>query len=1009
MLPAQVHKVDPQKTITFPVPGATAAYSLDATFAEATADNGVVSITGNQSGTTHVMVVTPSGVQTFEVLVTVLPPVYPPGFVLPVNGPELAESGYYEGRYYSSPAEIQNQIDFLKINGDDRTHVHLVETTFLGQLESPEARIALSSASYQIVTARRDITLLDQYIDESQLTINGSIVRGFHMREDNWFVHAGYTSVATFEGLFLPTQPELIVGGGYRQPLTANSSITGAFYQIQVPASDVAGRSGSIGDFKYKYIPRETFWFSVDLGISHGSFGAAGRLHYVSPRDTLTALIRYMPEQFASLGANSFRGLHTDASWTRHVTKRIEAGLTFYNNNVELPGLKETTISGALSLRYQLTKHWSLTSGGNASSFQIKSPESPAIRNLTIPAGLAFDSSHFGATGQYQFAVTPGTDSGSQQIRGSARTGWRAFTFSGYAERDTNAPTLSFIFGQVSGLQLALEQQGIQATTIQQVNELLTSDAFLIAAGYVKGATINLVPVRTQFGGTANWSSAGVHRKELSYSFLFNDDQALLGNTQSIINTLSYTESVTRGDKLSLACSVMGVGTPGRTLQYTPTCFVAWRHQFKHVPEYIIPERHGTIAGNVFRDDQSKGTFEPGMPPMAEVEILLDDRRRVLTRIDGSYRFTNVPRGKHRIAAQYSSREPFFYTTPSDLEVEENATVDFGIGYSLSGLMGHVLNDAGQGVDGVSVAIRSRGLKRSAVTEADGSFFLSGLVAGDYEVQADEDTLPAGYSGDSLVDPQTVTVGASSPGKAAFTVRAFRSISGRVLGYDTVASQYVPVNNAPVFLKEPGLTVSTDLLGRYLFRDLAAGSYTLSVPNEPQTAAHTVRLGAPPVDLINVDFQISKPAPAADTVAPAVLPAGSPAVLAVEPRVDRRPLDLIHATLPTVLRPAKPPTSAEDLDRLGRQLTKAGQYREAIAELTEAIRVAPDFARAYNARGYALALLRDWAAAIADLDQAIRLNPSYENAFALRSMARKAVGDALGAAADLKRSQQLAH
>jgi hypothetical protein len=258
MLPAQVRKIDPQKTITFEVSGATAAYSLDAFMAEATADNGLVSVTGNHPGTTHVVVVTPSGVQTFEVLVTTPPPHYPPGFVMPVNVAEMAQSGYFEGRYYSSPAQFQNQLDFLKIHGDDRTHVHVVETNLLGPVEQGQPRIAVSSATYQIVTPRRDIILFDKYVDESQLTINGSIVRGFHMLQDNWFVHAGYTSVATFEGLFLPTQPELVAGGGYRYPLTANSSITGSFYRMQIPASDLLGRSGSIGDVRYKYSPRRT-------------------------------------------------------------------------------------------------------------------------------------------------------------------------------------------------------------------------------------------------------------------------------------------------------------------------------------------------------------------------------------------------------------------------------------------------------------------------------------------------------------------------------------------------------------------------------------------------------------------------------------------------------------------------------------------------------------------------------------------------------------------------------
>jgi hypothetical protein len=63
----------------------------------------------------------------------------------------------------------------------------------------------------------------------------------------------------------------------------------------------------------------------------------------------------------------------------------------------------------------------------------------------------------------------------------------------------------------------------------------------------------------------------------------------------------------------------------------------------------------------------------------------------------------------------------------------------------------------------------------------------------------------------------------------------------------------------------------TDPLGRYLFRDLAAGSYTISVQTEAETSIRTVRLGAQPVDLINVDLQIGRPVPP-EVPAPAVVP-----------------------------------------------------------------------------------------------------------------------------------------
>ena len=1000
MLPAQVRKVDPKKTITFEVPGATAAYGLDEFIAEATADNGQVAVTGNQPGMTQVIVVTPAGTQTFDIRVTQPPPNYPAGFEMPVSASELAQNGYYEGRYYSSPAQLQNTFDFMKISESGRTHMHLVESSFLGSLDlgPGQSRTELSSATYQVATDRRDITLFDQYIDESQLTINGSIVRGFHMRQDNWFVHAGYASVAVFEGLFLPTQPELITGGGYIYHLGQNSSLTGSFYRVQVPASDRIGRSGNIGDLRYRYSPWDDFWFTADLGISHG-IGGAGRLHYITRRDSLLGMVRYMPLQFAALGANNMRGLHADIAWTRHVTTKFQTSLSIYNNNLVLPGFKEKTASATANLRYQLTRHWAVNGGALASSFQTLEPLTQAVRTLTMPVGLDFQSRYFGASGQYQFALTPGRDNGGKQFRASVRTGRGAFSFSAYILRDTNAPTLSFIFGQVSGLQQLLEQQGIRATTVQQVEELLSNDAFLIAAGYIKGATINLVPVRTQMGGTAAWTNRGLHRKELSYNFLYNNNQMIQGSTESVSHTLTYSQRFSRADSLSLSCSIFGEKSPGGPSEYSPICFVAWRHQFQHVPYFIIPERRGAITGKAFRDDQSKGALEPEMRPMADVEITLDDRRRTLTRADGSYRFHGVPRGKHRIVAIYKSQEPFFFTTPAYLEVDEDATVDFGIGHSLSGLMGQVMNDAGTGVAGVTIVIRGKEKKWTAQTEADGSFFVSSLLAGDYDVQADEDSLPAGYSAETLAEPQRVTVGTSSPGKAAFTARAHRSISGRVLRYDSQAGRNVPVAGALVTLRERSLNTATDSAGGYLFRDLPAGSYTISAPNEAQTSTRTVQLGAQPVDIVNVDFRTSQPGlPDESRVAIPAPPAGK---LPGQPRVQPQPI-AAAAVEPLAV-------TAQQHHLLGRQLNQAGRYREAIVELTLALRLAPDFALALNARGYALFMLHDCAVAIADLDKAILLNPGYANAYHIRGIARKAIGDAPGAAADLARSAQLAH
>jgi tetratricopeptide (TPR) repeat protein len=77
--------------------------------------------------------------------------------------------------------------------------------------------------------------------------------------------------------------------------------------------------------------------------------------------------------------------------------------------------------------------------------------------------------------------------------------------------------------------------------------------------------------------------------------------------------------------------------------------------------------------------------------------------------------------------------------------------------------------------------------------------------------------------------------------------------------------------------------------------------------------------------------------------------------------------------------------------RAGSWLGK-GDYRRAIVDYSEAIRLDPRYPHAYNYRGLAYFQERDYDRALADYDEAIRLDPkyahAYENRFALWSQRR---------------------
>lgn len=76
------------------------------------------------------------------------------------------------------------------------------------------------------------------------------------------------------------------------------------------------------------------------------------------------------------------------------------------------------------------------------------------------------------------------------------------------------------------------------------------------------------------------------------------------------------------------------------------------------------------------------------------------------------------------------------------------------------------------------------------------------------------------------------------------------------------------------------------------------------------------------------------------------------------------------------------------------------EYEKAIADCTEAIRLKPDYAEAFNCRGGAKHYLGKYAEAIGDYDQAIRLKPDHAEAFYNRGLAKNKLGKYTEAIAD---------
>jgi len=80
----------------------------------------------------------------------------------------------------------------------------------------------------------------------------------------------------------------------------------------------------------------------------------------------------------------------------------------------------------------------------------------------------------------------------------------------------------------------------------------------------------------------------------------------------------------------------------------------------------------------------------------------------------------------------------------------------------------------------------------------------------------------------------------------------------------------------------------------------------------------------------------------------------------------------------------------------------ANNYNQAILDFTEAIRINPNYAEAYNKRGFTYSYLGNVNIynAIADFTQAIRINPDYEEAYTNRIWFYVGIGDYKNALAD---------
>ena len=204
-----------RQTISVPARGALAAFSLDDFYAEAKIQDETLIIFGKNPGLAHILEIANDGTKTFEIRVLPAPPSYPPGFVQPLSAAGSWGERQLRITLHVGPSQWENIFDFMRREGDRTLRFYLDGVSFVTPVTG-QSTFVIGSAFYQILTPYRDITVLDQVMSNSPLTVDGSIVRGFHFRQGGFLFHVGYASITTFQNFILPSQKEGVLGIGYR-------------------------------------------------------------------------------------------------------------------------------------------------------------------------------------------------------------------------------------------------------------------------------------------------------------------------------------------------------------------------------------------------------------------------------------------------------------------------------------------------------------------------------------------------------------------------------------------------------------------------------------------------------------------------------------------------------------------------------------------------------------------------------------------------------------------------
>lgn len=856
-------------------PGVTAAYSTEPDTVQADAVPGGVRLTGKAPGEANVILVVIGGTRTLSVTVPA-----PPhsssggGGGGNIGAGQTVEFGNYEVRYSSDPTQITNIEDVTQIAGERQIHLQLMNTNIFPA--NDQAPVGFPLLSYQISHPGRTLTLVDQLLDNSPLTINQAFLRGVHYQTGKWEFHAGITSAATFQDFLLPSNRYEIAGLSRHFLLNKYSSLEGNLYYMSTDTSvNTDATPGPLATLYYQYHRANSLDAVAEIGVGNG-YGVSGQIDRERKTQALHAFFQYQSPKVATFSLSSLHGRIANFNWQKQFGAHFLSSASASDTDVNLPDDKQQVDTATLNQTFAVTRHVGLMGGFISSRFLAVLPAAPTIDSAGYFLGPQLQWQRFGGSFQFQQQKNSGNNPDSTDWNFSAQTTISHLGISANFVTQTETPVLAPIQSSTEpDLRDELNRESAAALNPADIGRFFQQTSRLSAHGFIQPVTFGLATRRDQYGLNLQWATPKTG--QLNFNGMINSSEG--GNMPSLrlaIGSVTWTRKFGVANTLNASFSLSRSTTSGQST-FQPLEQFSFQHQLNSVPRFFMPGRRGAISGHVFVDNNYTQAYQSGDTPLPGVLIYLDGRRTTHTDAQGYYVFHGVPYGTHSIEAHYQSSRAFYYTSGSPKSVPVGGTADFGISFARGRIFGSFTNDAGIGIQ-VRLALQGPGIQRDLTTDGDGSVEVDGLPYGTYTVTADPSSLPPGYSLSDLND-QTVVLTATQAAHFNFRIKAQRSISGRVQLFDPATGKTQPLAGATVSLGSGQTVVHTDSEGRYLFRQLPAGTYDVTVVHDGKLWTRSVELDPTPDVATDVNITITRPSQ----------PASEPALPAEPPPASRRP------------------------------------------------------------------------------------------------------------------------